>query len=74
MKVSAAWLIEHAGFGKGAFDGPVGISSKHTLALVNRGGGTTADLRRVAGAVRDGVRAAFGVELVPEPVFVGTPL
>lgn len=74
VKVSAAWLIERAGFGKGAFDGPVGISGKHTLALVNRGGGTTADLRRVAGAVRDGVREAYGVELVPEPVFVGAPL
>lgn len=73
-KVSAAWLIERAGFGKGAFDGPVGISSKHTLALVNRGGATTADLRRVAAAVRDGVQEAFGVELVPEPVFVGAPL
>jgi UDP-N-acetylmuramate dehydrogenase len=73
-KVSAAWLIERAGFAKGAFDGPVGISSKHTLALVNRGGATTADLRAVAQAVRDGVRDAFGVELVPEPVFVGAPL
>ena len=73
-KVSAAWLIERAGFGKGAFDGPVGISSKHTLALVNRGGGRTADLRAVAEAVRDGVRDAFGVELVPEPIWVGEPL
>lgn len=74
VKVPAAWLIEHAGFGKGAFDGPVGISSKHTLALVNRGGATTADLLRVARAVRDGVRERFGVELVPEPVLVGTTL
>ncbi|MCU1673588.1 MAG: UDP-N-acetylmuramate dehydrogenase [Frankiales bacterium] len=73
VKVSAAWLIEQAGFGKGAFDGPVGISSKHTLALVNRGGGTTADLLRVARAVRDGVRERFGVDLVPEPVLVATP-
>ena len=73
-KVSAAWLIEQAGFGKGHGDGPVGLSSKHTLALVNRGGGTAADLRRVAREVRDGVRAAFGVELVPEPVVVGEPL
>jgi UDP-N-acetylmuramate dehydrogenase len=73
-KVSAAWLIERAGFAKGAFDGPVGISTKHTLALVNRGGGTTADLRRVAATVRDGVRDTFGVELVPEPVLVGGPL
>ena len=69
-KVSAAWLIERSGFGKGAFEGPVGISSKHTLALVNRGGGRTSDLLAVAGAIRDGVRDAFGVELVPEPVLV----
>ena len=69
-KVSAAWLIERSGFGKGAFEGPVGISSKHTLALVNRGGGRTSDLLGVAGAIRDGVREAFGVELVPEPVMV----
>jgi UDP-N-acetylmuramate dehydrogenase len=73
-KVSAAWLIERAGFGKGHGDGPVGLSSKHTLALVNRGGGTTADLRAVAREVRDGVRAAFGVELAAEPVLVGEPL
>ena len=69
-KVSAAWLIERSGFGKGAFDGPVGISTKHTLALVNRGGGRTADLIAVAAAIRDGVHEALGVELVPEPVLV----
>ena len=69
-KVSAAWLIERSGFGKGAFEGPVGISSKHTLALVNRGGGTAAGLRDVAATVQRGVRDAFGVELVPEPVVV----
>jgi len=74
VKVPAAWLIEQAGFAKGAFDGPVGISSKHTLALVNRGGGTTADLLRVARAVRDGVEARFGIALVPEPVIVGGTL
>lgn len=74
MKVPAAWLIEQAGFGRGSFDGPVGISSKHTLALVNRGGATTTDLIRVARAVRDGVRDRFGIELVPEPVFVGVTL
>ena len=73
-KVSAAWLIERSGFGKGDFAGPVGISSKHTLALVHRGGGRTADLLAVARAVRDGVREHFGVELVPEPVLVGGPL
>ena len=70
VKVSAAWLIERSGFGKGAFAGPVGISTKHTLALVNRGGGRTADLLAVAGTIRDGVDDAFGVELVPEPVLV----
>lgn len=74
VKVSAAWLIEQAGFGKGHFDGPVGISTRHTLALVNRGGASTQDLLRVARQVRDGVRAAFGVELVPEPVLVGASL
>ena len=74
VKTSAAWLIERAGFGRGAFDGPAGLSGKHTLALVNRGGATSADLKRVARAVRDGVREVFGVELVPEPVVVGEPL
>jgi UDP-N-acetylmuramate dehydrogenase len=74
VKVSAAWLIERSGFAKGYGAGPVGISTKHTLALVNRGGGRTADLVAVAREVRDGVRAAFGVELVPEPVVVGERL
>lgn len=74
VKTSAAWLIERSGFGKGHFDGPVGLSTKHTLALVNRGGATTADLRRVARAVIDGVREAFDVELVPEPVVLGEPI
>jgi len=74
VKVSAAWLIERSGYGKGYGDGPVGLSGKHSLALVNRGGGTAADLRRVARQLRDGVRDAFGVELVPEPVVVGEPL
>ena len=74
LKVSAAWLIERSGFGKGHFAGPVGISSKHTLALVNRGGGTTEALLGVAREVRDGVRRAFGVELAVEPVLVDTVL
>lgn len=73
-KVPAAWLIERAGFAKGAFDGPAGISSKHTLALVNRGGARTADLLRVARAVRDGVQARFGVALQHEPVIVNDRL
>ena len=70
----AAWLIEQAGFGKGFGKGPVGISTRHTLALVNRGGGTTAELLTLARAIRDGVHARFGVMLSPEPVFVGTSL
>lgn len=74
VKTSAAWLIEHAGFGKGHFDGPVGLSSKHTLALVHRGGGSTAQLLHVARQVRDGVRSAYNIELQAEPVLVGTEL
>jgi len=70
-KVSAAWLIEESGFVRGWGDGPVGLSSKHTLALVNRGGAQTSDLLRTARVVRDGVRDRFGITLVPEPVVVG---
>lgn len=73
VKTSAAWLIERAGFGKGHGGGLARVSSKHTLALTNRGG-TTADLLALAREVRDGVRLAFGVELVPEPVLVGCRL
>ena len=74
VKTSAAWLIEQAGFARGWGAGPVGLSSKHTLALVHRGGGRTADLLSVARAVRDGVRDRFGIDLVPEPVLVGASL
>jgi UDP-N-acetylmuramate dehydrogenase len=75
VKVPAAWLIERSGFGKGFPAGAaVRISSKHTLALVNAGGGSTKALLDLAGQIRDGVRAAFGVELVPEPVLVGVSL
>jgi UDP-N-acetylmuramate dehydrogenase len=73
-KVPAAWLIERAGFAKGDFDGPVGISTKHALALVNRGGARTEDLIKVARSVRDRVHEMFGVTLVPEPVLVGVTL
>ncbi|HEX4790335.1 MAG TPA: UDP-N-acetylmuramate dehydrogenase [Actinospica sp.] len=69
VKISAAWLIEHAGFGKGYGAGPVTLSTKHTLALTNRGGATAADLLKLAAEVRDGVAARFGVTLVPEPTF-----
>jgi UDP-N-acetylmuramate dehydrogenase len=71
IKTSAAWLIERSGFGRGHGDGRVGISGKHTLALVNRGGATTAELVALARGIAAGVRATFGVELVPEPVLVG---
>jgi UDP-N-acetylmuramate dehydrogenase len=75
VKIPAAWLIEQAGFGKGyPGDGGARISSKHTLALTNPGGASTASLVRLARGVRDGVREAFGVELVPEPVLVGIAL
>lgn len=70
-KVSAAWLIERAGFPRGYGGGRVGLSAKHTLALVNRGGATTRELLGLAREVRDGVAASFGVILEPEPVLVG---
>jgi len=75
MKVSAAWLIERAGFGKGyGGRGGVAISSKHTLALTNRGGGSTEALLNLAREIRDGVHDRFGVTLHPEPVLVGCEL
>jgi UDP-N-acetylmuramate dehydrogenase len=72
VKTSAAWLIERAGFhrGHGDPDG-IAISDKHTLALTNRGRGTTAELVALAREIATGVRERFGVDLVPEPVFVG---
>ncbi|GAA3028467.1 UDP-N-acetylmuramate dehydrogenase [Kitasatospora albolonga] len=73
-KTSAAWLIDRAGFGKGYGSGPATLSTKHTLALTNRGAASTEDLLALAREIRDGVRAAFGVELVNEPVMVGVSL
>lgn len=70
FKVPAAWLIERAGFKKGEPAGSVGISKKHALALVNRGGATTEDLLRVARSIRDGVKSKFGVVLDVEPILV----
>ena len=75
LKLPAAWLIEHAGFGKGfTRGGGVAISSKHTLALTNRGEGSTDALLDLARAIRDGVKDRFGVELHPEPVLVNCAL
>ena len=75
VKTSAAWLIERAGFTKGhGLPGPAALSTKHTLALTNRGGASAADLLALAREVRDGVRERFGVTLVNEPVLVGLSL
>ncbi len=74
IKTSAAWLIEQAGFSRGYGHGAARLSGKHTLALTNRGGATTADLLSLAREIRDGVTARFGIELVPEPVLVGCEL
>lgn len=70
VKTSAAWLIEQAGFAKGYGNDRVSLSTKHTLALTNRGGATTADLMALADEVRSGVRSRFGIELEIEPVRV----
>jgi UDP-N-acetylmuramate dehydrogenase len=70
-KVPAAWLIEQAGFARGDGDGPVGISGKHTLAIVNRGGATARDVVRFAARVKQRVVDRFGIWLRPEPVFLG---
>ena len=75
VKLAAGWLVEQAGFGKcfpGA--GPCRLSTKHALALTNRGGAGSADVLALARTVRDGVQTAFGVTLIPEPVLVGCAL
>ncbi len=71
MKLPAARLIEEAGFRPGYSLGRAGISSRHSLALINRGGATAAELIALAATIRRGVRSAFGVTLVPEPTFLG---
>jgi UDP-N-acetylmuramate dehydrogenase len=74
VKSSAAWLIERAGFTKGFGNERAALSTKHTLALTNRGDASAADVIALARTVRDGVRDRFGVTLVPEPVLVGVSL
>jgi UDP-N-acetylmuramate dehydrogenase len=74
VKTSAAWLIEQAGFRKGHGSDRVSLSTKHTLALTNRGSGTTAELLELAREIRDGVETRFGIRLVNEPVLVGCTL
>jgi UDP-N-acetylmuramate dehydrogenase len=71
MKLPAAWLIEQAGIARGFTLGPVSISSKHTLALVNRGGASAADVLRLKAFVQRRVHERFGVDLLPEPVMLG---
>ena len=77
IKLAAGWLVEQAGFGKGypaVQDAPCRLSTKHALAVTNRGAAGTADVLALARTVRDGVRDVFGVTLVPEPVLVGCAL
>ncbi|NIZ93441.1 UDP-N-acetylmuramate dehydrogenase [Kineococcus rubinsiae] len=75
VKTSAAWLIDHAGFAKGhGAPGPATLSTKHTLALTNRGGARTADVLALAREIADGVERAYGVRIVNEPVLVGCSL
>jgi UDP-N-acetylmuramate dehydrogenase len=77
VKLAAGWLVEQAGFGKGYPDVATAscrLSTKHALALTNRGGATAADVISLARTVRDGVRDVFGVTLTPEPVLVGCSL
>lgn len=72
VKTSAAWLIEHAGFGRGfALPGSAAaLSTKHTLAITNRGGATSGQITDLAAHLRDGVREAYGIDLDPEPVLI----
>ncbi len=70
-KVSAAWLVEHSGFAKGYGFGRVGISSKHALAIVNRGGATAAEVLALKDQIQHRVEEIWGVCLEPEPVMVG---
>ena len=71
LKVSAAWLIERAGFHKGQRWGAVGISSRHSLALVAHEGATSRQLLEAAHRIRDGVETQLGIRLTPEPLFLG---
>ena len=71
VKIPAAWLIEQSGFSRGHVDGAVGVSTKHPLAIINRGGATARDVIRLALSIKHAVRDRFGVALRPEPIFVG---
>jgi UDP-N-acetylmuramate dehydrogenase len=71
VKTAAAWLIERAGFAKGYCLGPAGLSTKHTLALINKGDAKAEDIVRLAREIQARVHDKFGIDLAPEPVFVG---
>jgi UDP-N-acetylmuramate dehydrogenase len=71
IKLPAAWLIEQSGFPRGYQSGPVGLSTKHPLAVINRGGATARDVLRLAVEIKRRVADRFGIALVPEPAFVG---
>lgn len=71
IKLSAAWMIERAGFRRGHIHGNVGLSGKHVLAIINRGGGRADEVISLAAEIRAKVMHLFGVALVPEPVFIG---
>jgi UDP-N-acetylmuramate dehydrogenase len=70
-KLSAAWLVEQSGFQKGYTRGAVGISSKHTLAIVNRGGATASEILALKDEIQQRVLGTWGIDLHPEPVFLG---
>jgi UDP-N-acetylmuramate dehydrogenase len=76
VKLAAGWLVERAGFGRGypGHDAPARLSTKHALAITNRGAATTADVLALARTVREGVKSAFGIQLTPEPILVGCDL
>ncbi len=71
VKIPAAWLIEKSGFHKGFQNGNAGLSAKHTLALTNRGGATAKDILALKDEIQKKVKKIFGIELKPEPVFIG---
>jgi UDP-N-acetylmuramate dehydrogenase len=76
VKLAAGWLVEHAGFAKG-YPGETAaarLSTKHALAVTNRGAATTADVIALARTVRDGVRSRFGIDITPEPILIGSAL
>jgi UDP-N-acetylmuramate dehydrogenase len=74
VKIPAAWLVEHAGFQKGYELGRAGISSRHTLALVNRGGATAAEILALRDRIVAAVEKRFGIGLEVEPVLLGAPI